>query len=98
MSLRIKTGFFPSYGATNIPYSISQADGIFQNKVVSIDAVLNSEKGSYSVSSANDDSNCTSIDSSKHFSSLKYIVSSSDLKRCKPSISTGMLAGLISIS
>ena len=69
--------------------------------MVSIDGVLNSDKGSSCVSSPNDHSNCTSIGSigsSKHFSSLEYIVSFSVLKRCKPSISTGMLAGLISIS
>ena len=98
LSLKIETGFLPSTGATTIPSSISQADGISETKVVSIDGVLNSDKGSSSVSSPNDDSNCTSIGSSKHFSSSKYIVSSSVLKRCKPRISTGMLARLISIS
>ena len=55
-------------------------------------------KGSSRVSSPNNDSNCTSIASSKHFSSLEYIVPSSVLKCCKPRISTGRLAGLISIS
>ena len=64
--------------------------------MVSIDGVLNSDKGSSSVSSPNDDSNCASIGSSKRFSSLEYIVSSYFLNRCKPRISTGMLAGLIS--
>ena len=96
LSLRIETGFFPSPGATTIISSISQADGVSETKVVSTDGVLNSDKGSSSVSSPNDDSNCTSIGSSKHFSNLEYIVPSSVLKRCKPKISTGMLAGLIS--
>ena len=60
--------------------------------------VLNSEKVSSSVSSPNDDCSCTSIGSSKYFSSLENKVSSSVLKRCKPRISTGILAGLVSIS
>ena len=50
--------------------------------MVLIDGVLNLDKESSSVFSPNDDSNCTSIDSSKHFNSLEYIVSSSVLKRC----------------
>ena len=74
--------------ATTIPSSIPQADGLSETKVISIDGVLNS--GSSSVLSANDDSNFTSIGSSKHFSSLKYVVSSSILKRFKPRISTGI--------
>ena len=94
--IRIMTGFLPSPSATTIPSSILKSDGISETKVVSIDGVLNSDKGSSCISSTNDDSNCTSIGSSKHFSSLEYIVPSSVLKRCKPKISTGMLAGLIS--
>ena len=66
--------------------------------MVSIDGVLNSDNRSSSVSSRNDDSNCSSIGSSKHSSSLEHIVSSSVLKRYKPRISTGMLAGLSSMS
>ena len=81
LSLRIETVFFPSPGATTIPSSISQADGISETKVVSIDGVLNSDKRSSTVSSPNDDSNCTSIGSSKHFGSLDYTVSSFVLKR-----------------
>ena len=96
--LRIETGFFPSLGTITTPLFISQADGTSEIKVVSIDGVLNSDKRSSSVSSPNDDSNCTSIGSFKHFSCLEYIVSSSVLKRYKPRISTRMLAGLISIS
>ena len=98
MSLRIETVLFPPPGATTIPSSISQADGISETKVVSIDGVLNLDKGSSSVSSNNDDYNCTFIGSSKYFSSLEYIVSTSVLKRWKPGISTGMLAGLSLIS
>ena len=97
MLLRIKTGFIPSAGTTTIPSSISQVDGISETKVVSIDGAPNSDKGSSSVSSPNDDSYCTSIGSSEDFISLEYI-SFSILKPCKPRVSTGMLAGLISIS
>ena len=46
LSLRIETGFFPSADAKTIPSSISQADGISETKVVPIDGVLNSDKGS----------------------------------------------------
>ena len=79
-------------------YLPSQAIGISETKVVSIDGVLNSDKGSSSVSSRNDDSNCTSIGLSKYSSSLEHLVASSILKRYKLKISTGMLAGLSSMS
>ena len=90
--------FLPFNWCKNILSSISQADGISETKVVSTDGVLNSDNRSSSASSPNDDSNCTSVGSPKHFSSLEYIVSFSVLKRYKPRTSTGMLAGLISVS
>ena len=64
--LRTEAGCFPSPGAITISCSNSHADGISEIIFILTNGALNSNNGSYCISSSVDNSILTSVISSKH--------------------------------